>query len=169
MFFLSIKHTSAALTLNENYDPSGPNVLPLSASSRLALTSDLLRALAVRTDMTMALDTIVPESLSWEHTDEGYVATFQAIELPELVLNRHPPILPLTLSAPFHSTPPLSCPVPPRPDDSVSHTKTALVGTTVSIPVTNGKLNLGTWQGIYLCEFRVDKVERTVVATCIGE
>lgn len=41
------------------------------------------------------------------------------------------------------------------------------MGTTVSIPVSNGKLNLGTWQGVYLCEFREDKVERTIVATCL--
>ncbi|KAL1753291.1 hypothetical protein FB107DRAFT_292465 [Schizophyllum commune] len=36
----------------------------------------------------------------------------------------------------------------------VSHTKSALIGTTVTVPITDGRLNLGTWQGIYLCEFR---------------
>ncbi|KAL1738643.1 hypothetical protein HDZ31DRAFT_50669 [Schizophyllum fasciatum] len=76
---------SRSLTLNENYDPD------------------------VRTDMDMALDHVVPESLNWVHTDEG-------------------------------------------PD--VSHTKSALIGTTVTVPITDGRLNLGTWQGIYLCEFR---------------
>lgn len=70
MLFLFIQHTSAALTVNENYD------------------SD------VRKDMNMALDTIVPESLDWKHTDEG-------------------------------------------PDDSVSHTKATLVGSSISIPITN--------------------------------
>ncbi len=39
-------------------------------------------------------------------------------------------------------------------DDMPAHVKSALVGVSVSIPISNGKLKLGTWQGIYLCEFR---------------
>ncbi|KAJ4001031.1 hypothetical protein F5050DRAFT_1727334 [Lentinula boryana] len=101
MLFLFVKHTSCALTLNENSDPD------------------------VRKDMDMALDRIVPESLDWLHTDEG-------------------------------------------PDDSVSHTKSSLVGSTVSIPITNGSLNLGTWQGIYLTEFRRMAHSRTIVATILS-
>ncbi|GJE87630.1 YjbQ family protein [Phanerochaete sordida] len=101
MLFLFIQHTSAALTVNENYD------------------SD------VRKDMDMALDTVVPESLDWRHTDEG-------------------------------------------PDDSVSHTKASLVGSSISIPITNGHLNLGTWQGIYLTEFRHAPHTRKIVATILS-
>lgn len=101
MLFLFIQHTSAALTINENYDPD------------------------VRKDMDMALDKIVPEDLNWLHTDEG-------------------------------------------PDDSVSHTKASLLGSTVSVPITNGRLNLGTWQGIYLTEFRHIPHSRTIVATIIS-
>jgi len=101
MLFLFIQHTSAALTVNENYDTD------------------------VRTDMDMALDNIVPENLNWQHTDEG-------------------------------------------PDDSVSHTKTSLVGTSISIPITGGRLNLGTWQGIYLTEFRHLPHSRKVVATVLS-
>ncbi|PPQ70773.1 hypothetical protein CVT24_001060 [Panaeolus cyanescens] len=96
MLYLFIQHTSAALTVNENYDP----------------------------DMDMALDTIVPESLKWLHTDEG-------------------------------------------PDDSVSHTKATLVGSSLTIPITDGKLNLGTWQGIYLTEFRHMPHSRRIVATIL--
>ncbi|KAH8835152.1 hypothetical protein DL96DRAFT_27397 [Flagelloscypha sp. PMI_526] len=59
----------------------------------------------VRRDMDMALDSIVPESLAWRHTDEG-------------------------------------------PDDSVSHTKSALIGPTVSMPIINGSLALGTCRTI---------------------
>lgn len=81
---LFIQHTSAALSVNENYDST------------------------VRTDMNMAMDRIVPESLPWKHTDEG-------------------------------------------PDDSASHTKASLFGSSITIPITDGRLNLGTWQGIYLC------------------
>ncbi len=39
-------------------------------------------------------------------------------------------------------------------DDMPAHIKASLVGSSVTIPITNGRLNLGTWQGIYLCEFR---------------
>ncbi|KAK0519799.1 hypothetical protein OC834_006752 [Tilletia horrida] len=101
MLFLSVKHTSAALTLNENYDPD------------------------VRVDMSNVMDKVIPESFPWKHTDEG-------------------------------------------PDDSVSHTKASLFGSTVSIPITNGRLNLGTWQGVYLGEFRKDKHTRTLVATVLS-
>jgi len=96
MLFLFIKHTSASLSVNENYDPD------------------------VRKDMDMALDHIVPEELGWLHTDEG-------------------------------------------PDDSVSHTKASLVGSSISIPITNSRLNLGTWQ-----EFRRMEHARKVVATIMS-
>ncbi|KAJ3868733.1 hypothetical protein EV359DRAFT_70395 [Lentinula novae-zelandiae] len=49
----------------------------------------------------------------------------------------------------------------------VSHTKSSLVGSTISIPITNGSLSLGTWQGIYLTEFRHLAHTRTVVATIL--
>lgn len=39
-------------------------------------------------------------------------------------------------------------------DDMPAHIKASLVGSSVTIPISNGRLNLGTWQGIYLCEFR---------------
>ena len=50
-------------------------------------------------------------------------------------------------------------------DDMPAHIKAALVGSSVSIPITNGQLNLGTWQGIYLCEFRNHGGSRKLVAT----
>ncbi|WFC99746.1 Rho GTPase activating protein [Malassezia yamatoensis] len=97
---LFIQHTSAALSLNENFDRD------------------------VRTDMDMALDRVIPESLPWRHTDEG-------------------------------------------PDDSASHTKASIIGPSVTIPITEGRLNLGTWQGVYLCEFRRAKHSRRIVATVL--
>lgn len=51
------------------------------------------------------------------------------------------------------------------PDDMTAHIKAALTGSSVSIPITRGKLNLGTWQGIYLCEFRNRGGSRKLVAT----
>ena len=50
-------------------------------------------------------------------------------------------------------------------DDMPAHLKSSLIGQSISIPVTNGKLNLGTWQGIYLCEFRQYGGQRKVTIT----
>ncbi|KAG4028037.1 hypothetical protein MFRU_024g00080 [Monilinia fructicola] len=54
-------------------------------------------------------------------------------------------------------------------DDMPAHIKSALVGASVTIPITNGKLNTGTWQGIWYMEFRTSKHSRKVVATIQGE
>ena len=51
------------------------------------------------------------------------------------------------------------------PDDMPAHIKSALVGSSVMIPITNGRFNFGTWQGIYLCEFRNRGGNRKLVAT----
>ena len=50
-------------------------------------------------------------------------------------------------------------------DDMPAHIKSSLVGSSVSVPITNGRLNLGTWQGIYLCEFRNHGGRRNLVLT----
>ena len=96
---LFIKHTSAALTINENADPS------------------------VRIDFETTFNKMVPENdLDYIHTMEGS-------------------------------------------DDMPAHIKASLVGNAVSVPVTNHKLNMGIWQGIYLCEFRDHGGSRKIVAT----
>lgn len=98
---LFIKHTSAAITINEAADPD------------------------VLTDFESIFNKLVPENMPFlTHTIEG-------------------------------------------PDDMPAHIKAAMIGNTVTIPITNGKLNLGTWQGIYLCEFRNNASRRTLVATII--
>lgn len=99
---LLIKHTSAALALNENADPD------------------------VRHDLNMIFDRLVPENAPFYlHTDEG-------------------------------------------PDDMASHAKSVIVGSALTLPITDGHLNLGTWQGIYLCEFRDYGGPRRVVATILS-
>lgn len=55
------------------------------------------------------------------------------------------------------------------PDDMPAHIKTSLVGTSLQIPITHGKLNLGIWQGIYLCEYRDYASSRKLVVTITGE
>lgn len=54
------------------------------------------------------------------------------------------------------------------PDDLPAHIKASLLGSSVTIPVTDGKLNLGTWQGIYLCEHRDQGGSRNLVLTLQG-
>lgn len=99
---LFVKHTSCALSINENYDPS------------------------VRRDMEYIYNRLVPEGdARYVHTDEGE-------------------------------------------DDMPSHAKSSLTGVSLTIPITNGRLNLGTWQGIYLCEFRDYGGSRKLVATVMG-
>ncbi len=55
------------------------------------------------------------------------------------------------------------------PDDMPAHVKSSLMGVSVSIPISNGRLRLGTWQGIYLCEHRDQGGSRRLVATINGE
>lgn len=99
---LFIKHTSAALTINENADPD------------------------VRTDLEAIFNHLIKERETYyEHTLEG-------------------------------------------PDDMPAHAKAVMAGVSLTIPITNGRLNLGTWQGIYLCEFRYSGGGRKVVATVVG-
>ena len=99
MVNLFIRHTSAAIALNENADPS------------------------VRHDFETILNTLVPENRrEYTHTLEGA-------------------------------------------DDMPAHIKSSLLGQSLTIPITRGQLNLGTWQGIYLCEFRHDGGPRRVVIT----
>ena len=53
-------------------------------------------------------------------------------------------------------------------DDMPAHLKASLLGSSVSIPITDGRLNLGTWQGIYLCEHRNRGSERKLIITIQG-
>lgn len=54
------------------------------------------------------------------------------------------------------------------PDDMPAHIKASLMGASVQIPITNGKLNLGIWQGIYLCEHRNRASGRRLVISAFG-
>ncbi|MGB0495838.1 MAG: secondary thiamine-phosphate synthase enzyme YjbQ [Kangiellaceae bacterium] len=50
-------------------------------------------------------------------------------------------------------------------DDMPAHIKATIIGSSLSLPITNGKLNMGTWQGIYLCEHRNHGGSRNIIAT----
>ena len=55
------------------------------------------------------------------------------------------------------------------PDDMPAHIKSAILGSSLSIPITDGKINLGTWQDIYLCEHRNHARSRKLIVTIEGE
>ena len=98
---LFIKHTSASLVIQENYDPS------------------------VRQDFETIFSKLVPEDFPYVHNMEGK-------------------------------------------DDMPAHIRSALTSTSESIPVVNGKLSLGTWQGIYIWEHRDQTHNRKVMVSMVG-
>lgn len=98
-----ICHTSAALALNENADPT------------------------VRADMEAAFNRLAPENEPYyQHTVEG-------------------------------------------PDDMPAHVKAVLLGSSLTIPIRDGRLALGTWQGVYLCEHREHGGRRRLIVTLSGQ
>ena len=99
---LFIKHTSASLVIQENYDPS------------------------VRKDFETIFSKLVPEDFPYVHNMEGK-------------------------------------------DDMPAHIRSALTSTSEAVPVMNGKLSLGTWQGIYLWEHRDQPHNRIVMISMVGE
>lgn len=64
---------------------------------------------------------------------------------------------------------PYFCHILEGSDDMPAHAKSVISGVSLSIPITDGRLNIGTWQGIYLCEYRSHGGPRRIVATIIGE
>ncbi|MGB5481362.1 MAG: secondary thiamine-phosphate synthase enzyme YjbQ [Eudoraea sp.] len=53
-------------------------------------------------------------------------------------------------------------------DDMPAHIKASLMGSSIQIPISKGRLNLGIWQGIYLCEHRNNASGRSLILSCIG-
>lgn len=54
-------------------------------------------------------------------------------------------------------------------DDMPAHIKSSIIGQSLNIPIVNGQLGLGMWQGIYLCEFRRNAGRRNIIITVIGD
>jgi len=53
-------------------------------------------------------------------------------------------------------------------DDMPAHIKSAMIGTDITIPITNGKMDLGQWQGVYICEFRNNAGNRKIIASIMS-
>jgi secondary thiamine-phosphate synthase enzyme len=82
------------------------------------------------------------------------------------------PDVPADLESSFSAIAPVDFPyrhTSEGPDDMPAHVKAALLGSSVSIPIANGSLCLGTWQGVYLCEHRRHGGRRRIVLTLFGE
>ena len=82
------------------------------------------------------------------------------------------PDVPLDLEASISAIAPESFPYRHTiegPDDMPAHVKASLLGSSLSVPITEGRLCLGTWQGIYLCEHRNEPHRRSLVLTVHGE
>lgn len=81
------------------------------------------------------------------------------------------PDVPLDLESSFNAIAPEDFPYVHTcegPDDMPAHVKASLLGSSVSIPISNGRLCLGTWQGIFLCEHRNQGGQRSLVLTLQG-
>ncbi|WP_437192213.1 secondary thiamine-phosphate synthase enzyme YjbQ [Planctomicrobium sp. SH527] len=82
------------------------------------------------------------------------------------------PDVPVDLESSFNAIAPENFPyihTCEGPDDMPAHVKASMLGSSVSIPVANGRLVLGTWQGIFLCEHRNHGGQRRLVLTLHGE
>lgn len=143
---LFIQHTSASLTINENAD------------------SD------VRADLEMWLNAAVSEKTKWKHDDEGSSVAPSHTHAESLC---HSATVPQTSVAiglsclsvcatPFLPVCVCVCVLVPS-DDMPAHVKSSLLGCSVTVPISRGALNLGTWQGIWLGEHRDDGGSRRIV------
>jgi secondary thiamine-phosphate synthase enzyme len=111
----------------------------------------------------------VPE-LSRVHV--GWLQLFLQHTSASLTINENAdPDVPLDLEAAFHQIAPEDFPYRHTcegPDDMPAHVKSSVLGCSLLIPVGSGRLLLGTWQGIYLCEHRSNGGSRTIVLTLQG-
>uniref|UniRef100_K1R8K2 UPF0047 protein yjbQ n=1 Tax=Magallana gigas TaxID=29159 RepID=K1R8K2_MAGGI len=137
-----IKHTSASLCLNENWDPDVRVDMEMMMNKLIPeypLIDDCCRV-----DMEMMMNKLIPEVV--KHTSASLCLNENWD--PDVRQNGKE----IFIDAINHSTPfKHSC---EGPDDMPAHVKAAFIGTGVTIPISNGKFNLGTWQGLWLCEHR---------------
>jgi thiamine phosphate synthase YjbQ (UPF0047 family) len=140
---LFVQHTSCALSLNENYDEDVRYVY-LLPSHRLSIP---LAPLPRYPPLPGPLASLSPANVSLS-ADMSDALDRIAPEDRKGNLYRH---------------------ADEGLDDMPAHIKSALIGASVSVPITNGKLNTGTWQGVWFLEFRAAKQQRKIVATIMGE
>lgn len=120
--------------------------------------------------ITREVVTALPELA---HVSVGLLHVFIQHTSASLTINENAdPDVPADLEASFSAIAPEEFPYHHTcegPDDMPAHVKTALLGSSVSVPIADGRLCLGTWQGIYLCEHREHGGRRKLVLTLWGE
>jgi secondary thiamine-phosphate synthase enzyme len=120
--------------------------------------------------VTQLIEKEVPEHMEIEH---GLLHVFIQHTSASLTVNENAdPTVRQDFEAHFDRAVPENAPyyrhTAEGPDDMPAHIKASLMGASVTVPITSGRLNLGTWQGIYLCEHRDRGGPRRLVATAIG-
>jgi secondary thiamine-phosphate synthase enzyme len=132
-----------------------------------------LRLPAVRRGFHLITDLLVAELPELEQIRIGTAHFFIQHTSASLSLNENAdPTVRADFEAYFNQVVPDNAPyfrhTQEGPDDMPAHLKAAMLGHAVSVPITNGELALGTWQGIYLGEHRNHGGRRWVVATVMG-
>ena len=118
-------------------------------------------------------ETIVKEFPEIEEIEKGFLKVFIKHTSASLTINEDAdPTVRLDFESHFNKMVPENLPYFQHnyegSDDMPAHIKTSLLGSAVEIPITNGKLNMGTWQGIYLCEHRNYGGSRKLVLSAFG-
>ena len=103
---IQLLHTSASLTINENWDPDVRDDMEMMLNRNVSIYNVLISL-----NKMSAMFRLVPESIPWKHSCEG-------------------------------------------PDDMPAHAKACLLGSNLTLPICEGRVTLGTWQGVWLCEHR---------------
>ncbi|UOQ73256.1 secondary thiamine-phosphate synthase enzyme YjbQ [Hymenobacter cellulosilyticus] len=132
-----------------------------------------LRMPAVRRGFHLITDVLVAELPELEQIKMGTVHFFIQHTSASLSINENAdPTVRHDFEQYFNRAVPENAPyfqhTQEGPDDMPAHLKAATLGTSVSIPITNGELALGTWQGVYLGEHRNHGGRRWIVATIMG-
>lgn len=129
---------------------------------------------AVKRGFHLITDLIVAQMPELEHMRVGLAHVFIRHTSASLTINEDAdPTVRQDFESHFNKMVPENAPYyrhnDEGPDDMPAHLKASMLGSSVTVPITDGKLNLGTWQGIYLCEHRDHASRRWLVVTLQGE
>lgn len=132
-----------------------------------------IRLPALRRGFHIITDEVLSEIPKLSQIEVGLMHVFIMHTSASLSINENAdPDVPRDLEMAFNSIAPESLPYVHTcegPDDMPAHVKASMIGNSLTIPISGGRLCLGTWQGIYLCEHRNHASGRQLVVTIQGE